>query len=511
MYTVLIVDDEPLVQVGLQSMIDWPALGFRLLPSASNGKVAWEAIVRDNPDLVITDIKMPLMDGLELIRKCRQEHHPCPHFLVLTSHEDFAYAREAVKHQVADYLIKLELTPEVLTEAVLRVRAASPRAGTALPEDRAPWRLLEPGYPDEAAATEAWKAPWTGLGAVATCRLDKGDSESQVYAGRMIQEILSREYGVKPLRQGPDRLVLVLTAVAGLEAAAVETRLAASLATALAMAQRYFNGALTAGLGPVVRALTGLPESYRGSLAALDSGGPDLVTVYTHLGAPPAPLLTGEEFRTRLEQALGALDENAVTRCFQEARASILAHGRLTDALDLGTAALYAVLSIPQGEALVAELFAGHPDGYKHLYAVPNTTHVLVWLETLETGLRSHLEGLGSRHQEKLVEAMKRFIESHYRERLQLKAVAEHFRLSPNYAGTLFRQFAGQGFSEYVSETKVAKARDLLASRKYRVYEISELLGFENTYYFSKVFRRVTGRSPREFLAEQGHLEPDPE
>ena len=79
--------------------------------------------------------------------------------------------------------------------------------------------------------------------------------------------------------------------------------------------------------------------------------------------------------------------------------------------------------------------------------------------------------------------------------------LAEHFRLSPNYAGTLFRQFAGKGFTDFVAEVKVEKARDLLDAGKYRIYEVSDLLGFENSYYFSKVFRRVTGISPREYLS----------
>lgn len=507
MYRALIVDDEPLVQVGLQSMIDWATVGVQLLPCASNGQAALDVIVAQAPDLVITDIKMPLMDGLELIRRCRDLPEPRPVFLVLTSHEDFSYAREAVKYRVADYLIKLELTPEVLarsvTEALATLTAPGRPTTPGAPGAGAQWEavLNQTVSTEEEAKRLVGEPGWEGrTTAVAVARFDQTAKEARPPAIRMLAEILGREYEVRTVAQGPDQVAFVLGV--DLDGPTAEARLTASLVSALHMVRKYFNGPVTAGLGTPGPGLKGLAASAHEAAHALAHGtdsGP--LRVFRHRENPGAPLAR-EAFRAGLEQALIAGDSDALASWFQRARESVEVHGKLADALDLGTAALYGVLAAaPQGEALLASIFEARPEGPKSLYSVPSTAHVAAWLTTLEAGLRSHVESLGARHQEKLVEAMKRFIESHHRERLQLKSLADQFRLSPNYAGALFRRFTGRSFSEYSSEVKVAKAREMLASRKYRIYEISEYLGFENTYYFSKVFRRVTGQSPREFAS----------
>lgn len=505
MHTALIVDDEPLVQVGLQSMIDWERLGVRLLPCASNGLSAWQTIVSEHPELVITDIKMPLMDGLELMGRCRAEANPCPTFIVLTSHEDFAFAREAMKHRVTDYLVKLELTPAILTQAVVRAlaltepRSGAPTAGGTRLSDGIWTPLLEGTWATDAMAEAHLNQPrWQGkLVAVATCQFGEDLSETRPYAVNMLCEILGREFEVQEV-QSPRGLVLVL-GVGGLQSPAATARLTASLSAALVMVQKYFNGVISVGLGSPRPGLGSLGVSWKESLAALESAPQPARTEVYHL-VGPGSRLTGDEFRVGLAQALVAFDREALSRWFDQARDAIALHGRLTEALDLGTAALYAVPeAVPQGEALLAEVFRAQPEGPKSLYSVPAPGHVAQWLTSLEKGLVTYLEAQGTRHQEKLIESMQRYIETHYRERLQLKSMADQFRLSPNYAGTLFRRFSGRSFSEYVCEVKVAKARQMLASHKYRIYEISEFLGFENTYYFSKVFRRVTGSSPREF------------
>ena len=113
MYRLLIVDDEPLVQVGIKSMLDWNSYDIEVAGTAPNGQAALKLIAEKHPDIVITDIKMPVMDGLSLIRECRDLYgDDLPEFIILTSYEDFKLAKEALQYHVNDYLIKVELTPE---------------------------------------------------------------------------------------------------------------------------------------------------------------------------------------------------------------------------------------------------------------------------------------------------------------------------------------------------------------------------------------------------------------
>ena len=110
MYKLLIVDDEPLVQVGLKSMLNWNTLHIEICGIAGNGQEALDLIARLKPHIVIADIRMPVMSGLDLVRKCREQTGELPVFIMLTSYEEFEYAREALRYHVAEYLVKLELT-----------------------------------------------------------------------------------------------------------------------------------------------------------------------------------------------------------------------------------------------------------------------------------------------------------------------------------------------------------------------------------------------------------------
>mgnify|MGYP003376760163 FL=1 len=123
----LIVDDEPLVSVGIQSMVDWKKLNLELLSPAFNGKQALDLIEKYSPEIVITDIKMPIMTGLELMKYCREKNNDLPIFILLTVYEDFKYAKEAISFGAFDYLTKLDLTTETLEDVLQRAKKAVPR------------------------------------------------------------------------------------------------------------------------------------------------------------------------------------------------------------------------------------------------------------------------------------------------------------------------------------------------------------------------------------------------
>lgn len=111
MYKVIIADDDFLVRTYLKQMIDWKANGFTIVGDAKNGREALRLIEQEKPALIITDICMPVLDGIGLIREMRKQKLP-GHILVLSGHDDFAYVHEAMKLGIDDYLLKDDLTPE---------------------------------------------------------------------------------------------------------------------------------------------------------------------------------------------------------------------------------------------------------------------------------------------------------------------------------------------------------------------------------------------------------------
>ena len=110
MYRIILVDDEPLILAGIASLISWEDHDCTIVGKATNGPSAYEMIMSQKPDIVITDIRMPVMDGLALMEKCQAAGFRCP-FIVLTNLEEFSLARKALSLGACEYLVKLNLTP----------------------------------------------------------------------------------------------------------------------------------------------------------------------------------------------------------------------------------------------------------------------------------------------------------------------------------------------------------------------------------------------------------------
>ncbi len=120
MIQVLLVDDEPLVLIGMQSMLNWGKLGLEIVGTARNGNDAWAIIQQHRPDIVICDVMMPVMDGLDLAEKCREVDNALPVFIMLTSFEEFNYVKRSLRLGAVEYLVKMDLTPELLESALHR-------------------------------------------------------------------------------------------------------------------------------------------------------------------------------------------------------------------------------------------------------------------------------------------------------------------------------------------------------------------------------------------------------
>ena len=116
-YRVLIADDEPIILSGIRHLIDWSKADAEIIGAAGNGEEAYAIIEREHPDIVITDIKMPVMDGLALAGRCSEEF-PDIVFIILTSLEEFSLAKEAIGYGITDYLLKTELDGDRLMKAL---------------------------------------------------------------------------------------------------------------------------------------------------------------------------------------------------------------------------------------------------------------------------------------------------------------------------------------------------------------------------------------------------------
>ena len=128
---------------------------------------------------------------------------------------------------------------------------------------------------------------------------------------------------------------------------------------------------------------------------------------------------------------------------------------------------------------------------------------ILQWLESFRDKLCKLLDDRKNTRSDKLVDLATSFIHNHYQEKLTLADIARELNISAGHLSITFKKFTGTTVSDYIAEIKIQKAKELIDTHKYLMYEISDMLGFDNPYYFSKVFKKVTGISPRDHEKRQ--------
>ena len=415
MRKLLLVDDEPLVLVGLQGMLPWEEYGIEICATARNGLQAMQLIEQKRPDIVIADIMMPVQSGLELLHACREKFGRVPLFIILTSVEKYQFAREALSGQAVEYLVKLELTPETLGQAIKKAVdilcsmdtqksanriPASDRPGINSFYDRFFTHLFNNLFENK----EQFVKQQLELGvdfsfdSYVTCYckiniLGKQDISSDRLIGlytstsRMAWETITRHMAcyVTNLELGHFAITFCLSEQ---DVKDYQNVIENVLLQTILILKNYFNVSLTCGVGKKV----------------------------------DSPLAICDSFRTS-RYAFAACEMKSISF-------------------------------------------------YK------GTTN-------------------------KTIDDIMAYIESNLEKRITLNQTAAIFGFNSNYLSQLFSKHAGCSFIDYVSTQKINKAKLLLSESDVKVYEISEKLGFESAFYFSNVFKKYTGLSPREYIRRQ--------
>ena len=417
MNRLLIVDDEPLVQIGLKSMLSQDFPDIRVAGTAQNGKDALKLIGEEKPDIVIADIKMPVMTGLQLLQESQRLYGPVPVFIILTAYEEFDLARQALKNQAVDYLVKIELNRDTLRKAldkaIRRVREhvslqeAQPAEHTSLEEFRQKFmlRLFDRCFPDE--------------------------------------ETLKKQAQDLMLSFEADRYIVVYCQISPEDAAENSRRLilySSCLNMARQIVERY------------VPCYTVSNDIRHFSLIFYFTSDEAVAEIMAHI-----------------EEAI------------ENARSMIMSYFNVPLRFGIGTAVAAPMdisASFEEARAAEAETTCDSP--------------VLLF---------SHIVGANRRSgKDKLISSIQEYINENLNGKLQLNEVAEVFGLSPAYLSALFKKSTDIGFSEYVYTRKIEKAKQMLLSGDMKIYEVADAMGFESAFYFSKVFKKVDGHSPREYI-----------
>ena len=521
-YRVLLVDDEEDIRVGISRKIDWEGLGYALVGEAENGRDALELAESLQPDVVLTDIKMPFMDGLELCR-ILTERLPASKFVVFSGFDDFEYAKQAIQMNVSEYILKPINAPELTavlerlhsqldTERAERRDAQQlrERYEESLPLLRSLFltRLLDGRVPQERVAelTERYDLDLTGK-AVTAAMVHVGGGDASELETLSVQQLLEDNLHPEGCRCVQFLYNDSVALVAGLDEPGNVYSLIAALNRVCTLAESYLKLTLTVGVGVPCADLRDLPQSAAGARSALE---------YRGMVGRGQAIYIGD-----LEPGGGALVFTESDEQELSAAVKLGGEAEIRAVLDRLTEKLHAVgispaqvqlfflevitclLKVSRGAELETEAVFG--SGFSGLMkATDFESPEALWDWCLDRCLRIQtlIRNRRTDSAGRTVEKAKDYIQGHYGDSdLSVEVLCRQLHLSPTYFSTLFKRETGMSFTAYVTVVRMDAAAAALRNTEEKTYLIARRCGYEDPNYFSYVFKRHFGVTPTKYRA----------
>ncbi|CAG7617109.1 helix-turn-helix domain-containing protein [Paenibacillus allorhizosphaerae] len=487
MWNVLLVEDEAFVRRSLKQLVPWEAMGFTIVGEAGDGQEALAMMHACSPDLVITDIVMPVMDGIELMKRAKEEGLESA-FVMLTCMNEFEYARQALELGASAYLLKLSMNVQAIEDTLSKVRRELVR--DLLMRSQSLQQPFQQLYRD------IWQS--IGEGEIADHRLQIDEE------GGLDDRFQS--VGIVSFLHGPDRFTL----------------------------EKFIEfGMVSPGCRSVVHAY-----SHFGQTTVFVWNPVSFLVHANHNKIPwpavYAPLVKRSELAAAWGHVLRTLDRN-----WYEGTTSLIQAADTTDKVTSASASLRW-----DTEREWIQSFEQHkPDdfrsrlqvGWKDMadrrfpMAVVKETALRIdrILALISGGSGTPEEDYTScvRHEElglRLLSSAERYankygednesltghpeidkalahIRRHYHEDMTLKSIAALVAMDEAYFSALFKRKTGVTLMHHIQQVRIGMAKKLLEQTKLPVAEIGDRVGFPNANYFIKIFRRWTGTTPSEY------------
>lgn len=511
MYTVLLADDDPMALSYLKGMVDWERCGFSLAGEAGNGSKALQLYQELQPDLIISDIRMPGLNGIELAREVNRLGDPVK-IILLSAYEDFHYARQALDLGVSQYLLKHTLSSDMLAGLLLELKQQMQldfmrKAGMEkmLQEHRTSlqkiqelvfWEIVFGRSNPKDIHRYLYESPppvdfhrccllfLTAETKEETALSALADTYRSVLQHRFpaLQMVVYRHINLFALLVSPDshnpipedRLQQELFRI--LKSASGES-LHAGGSRYQTMPEDFFNTVSEA-----------MQMLYRVTISSQPSAGLCVFSVTNPAAVSISELYDG------LQQAIRQNQADAVAQML----AFILldAAQRMQKVSDMQE-------TIFKLNLVFDDLAKAY--GYPEPCAVPGFGYCVLPQELYQCYCALFQE-LGSRiaQQEqhgtgKLASDTMHYLQKHYDQEITLQSVADHLGISRVYLSKIFKKETGVNFVDFLSRLRIRKAIELLQTSTLKVYEIAETVGFKNAAYMSFCFKEETGKSPSDY------------
>ena len=534
LYSIILVDDEEEVRKSIIKQIDWESAGFQVVGDAENGEDALEKIEVLEPDVVLTDIRMPYMDGLTLAEKIRQRY-PSTKVVIFSGYDDFEYAQKAIKLNVTEYILK-PVNVEELTSILKRIKS---NLDEEIEEKRNVSRLREnyrkslPIIREQffndmvhrrladdliESKLREYDIPITGARKwiIAAIDVEKSDDRSKktlslheeeelipISVMQIVREKL-KSYCRFSLFQSTAEAGMVV--IAALDDDNTTTGLIDVLGDICKETKRILEVPVTIGIGHSVTGLSKIAGSYQSAVEALGykavvgSG----ITIYINdmepVGSGKLEFDNSDESDFISAVKFGPDEKiEAVTVRISGKLESARVHYRQQQVYVFGV--LNTVIQmIQQYDLNLEEILGGELEYLSVIDKLQKREEFGEWLLKTARKMNQAIYQERDMTTRQVIQQAKQYIMDNYQNPdLSVEMICRHLHMSPAYFSTMFKKETGQAYIAYLTEIRLNKAVELLNKTDDKTYVIASKVGYQEQNYFSYVFKKKFGVSPTKF------------
>lgn len=510
MYTILIADDEPIIRQGLQYIIDWDDYGFSIIGQASNGMDALNQILSKSPDLVLLDIRMPKLSGLEVVRDARKQGFQGK-VIILSGFSDFNYAKEAIAHGVQYYLTKPIEEEELLTIVKdMKKQLES--------EDRQK-EILE--HYLEKAKENILKDLFHNCFNQNNYNLDDLNMTANTYQVIIYEKYSHNENAVS--YSFADLLRVTNKSNNSFDSIDMDQKQIILLKGDYASLRfqdflsRYNGKMMPQENSP----LDSIFISYGRRVDKLED---------IHLSYEDACLLMDRRFFCVKQQHTLGYEEllNLPSKRFELDNALLQEYSDMlvnyiqtfhkhqaVEALTELNQKLYQSNNMPtQIKRFLTDFYLMIKEKVYHLYSkadipfLPNGTiiemidkkyYLYEIIELFQEQCEMIIGSIGNTSHENIIDSIVHYIKHNYMNNIKLETIAPLFGYNSSYLGKIFNKKMGVNFNSYIDSVRIEKSKELLEHEPLKVYEIAERVGYQNVDYFHMKFKKLVNMSPAEY------------
>lgn len=535
LYRIILVDDEEEVRKGIIRKIDWETLGFQVVGDAENGQDALEKIEQLEPNVVMTDIRMPYMDGLTLTSWIRQKY-PSVKVLIFSGFNDFEYAQQAIKLNVTEYILK-PVNVEELTQILNRVRENLDQEIeqrrdvdrfresylNSLPILRELFLndMVRGNMPAEdiRQKLEEYKIDILGAEKWLTAVINVENETAEETGLTLHQEKELIPISVKSLLE--DNLkdycrftafnsAVGITLIAAVDGEKKQTSLIDLLGDICKEIKRILQVTVTIGIGYFCMDLEQLPAAYQSAVDAL--GYQEIVgtgnIIYINDMEPVSrgklQLETRDEADLIAAVKFGTREKiEAAARSFASRMESARVHMRQQQVYQMSI--INCLIRLMQQQDLDLGAMFGTDEMYgKVIYGNMKPEEFASVITEVGCRMNEAMNRERDKTAKKVILEAKQYILDHYQDpELSVDVMCRQLHMSPAYFSTVFKRETGQTYIAYLTEVRLDKAVELLNTTDDKTYVIAQKVGYQEQNYFSYVFKKRFGISPTKFRGSQ--------